>query len=78
MSMYINSPLPDNPEQLKSAISAELGWAIHMSRLVALRATRRTVKQDRKKNIADVQLRQLLGSLEVLRMKLNSRETTRF
>ena len=64
MSMYYNTVLPDDPEKIKTEIAHDLRNAIHMSRLVALRSTRKY--PNRKQCIAEVQLRQLLGSIQYL------------
>lgn len=68
--MYSNSPLPTTVEELKSQLCYRLNWEIRMSRLVALRATKRY--PNRKQCIAEVQLRQLIGSIGTLILELDT------
>lgn len=71
--MYSTAPLPTTVGELKARLSVRLGHSIYMSRLVALRATKR--HPNRKQSMAEVQLRQLIGSIETLILELNTDRT---
>lgn len=58
--MYLAAPMPSKCSELRTAISTRIHRAIHLSHLIALRSTKRNY--DRKQSMAEVQLRQLLGS----------------
>lgn len=67
--MYLAAPMPSKCSELRTAISTRISRSIYLSRLIALRSTK--PKQDRKKTMAEIQLRQLLGSLDLLMQELD-------
>lgn len=67
--MYLAAPMPSKCSELRTAISTRIHRAIHLSHLIALRSTKRNY--DRKQSMAEVQLRQLIGSLNILMEELD-------
>ena len=67
--MYLAAPMPSKCSELRTAISTRIHRAIHLSHLIALRSTKRNY--DRKQSMAEVQLRQLIGSLNILMQELD-------
>ncbi len=67
--MYLAAPMPSKCSELRTVISTRIHRAIHLSHLIALRCTKRNY--DRKQSMAEVQLRQLLGSLDLLMQELD-------
>lgn len=61
--MYLAAPMPSKCSELRT-VSTRIHRAIHLSHLIALRSTKRNY--DRKQSMAEVQLRQLIGSLNIL------------
>lgn len=67
--MYLAAPMPRKCSELRTVISTRIHRAIHLSHLIALRSTKRNY--DRKQSMAEVQLRQLIGSLNILMEELD-------
>lgn len=67
--MYLAAPMPSKCSELRTVISTRIHRAIHLSHLIALRSTKRNY--DRKQSMAEVQLRQLIGSLNILMEELD-------
>lgn len=67
--MYLAAPMPRKCSELRTAISTRISRSIYLSPLIALRCTKRNY--DRKQSMAEVQLRQLLGSLDLLMQELD-------